>query len=175
MPAILVIGYKKTDLGIFSAKDPRLAIIKAAIEKDLITLLEGGVDWLIFQGNLGFESWCLEVAKKLQASYPVQLATIFPFADQGSKWSEANQAILAQFKQVDYVNHSFQTYENPRQLRQHQEFLLKHSQGAYLFYDPEHETSLRYLDQAIRNQENYQVCRLDFDRLNALAQDLIED
>lgn len=175
MPAFLVAGYKNTDLGLFSDKDPKLVIIKRAIKKDLISLFEEGVDWLIFQGNLGFEAWCLDVAKELQATYPVQLATIFPFADQGRTWSEANQAILAKFRQVDYVNHSFQTYENPFQLRQHQDFLLKNSQGAYLFYDREHETNLKYLDQAVREKSDYWIKRLDFDRLNDLAQEFMEE
>lgn len=171
MPTFLVAGYKSHELGIFSAKDPRLALLKKAIRKDLIRLFEEGVDWLVFQGNPGFETWCLEVAKDLQGEYGVQLATILPFADQGSNWSEANQAILAQFKSVDYLNHSFKTYENPSQLRQHQDFLLKNSQGIYLFYDPEQETKLRYLDQAVRDREGYEIWRLDFDRLNELATD----
>lgn len=172
MPTFLVAGYKSHELGIFSSKDPKLLFLKKAIRKDLIRLLEEGVDWLVFQGNLGFEAWCLEVAKELQADYDLQLATIFPFADQGKSWSEANQAVLAQFRQVDYVNHSFKTYENPGQLRQHQEFLLNNSQGLYLFYDPEHESQLRYLAQAARDREGYELLRLDFERLNDLVADV---
>lgn len=175
MPAFLVAGYKNADLGLFSNTDPKLVVIKKAIKKDLISLFEEGVDWLIFQGNLGFEAWCLEVAKELQADYPVQLATIFPFADQGKSWSEANQTILTNFRQVDYVNHSFQTYETPAQLRQHQEFLLKNSQGAYFFYDREHETNLKYLDRSMSERSDYWVKRLDFDRLNDFAQEIAED
>lgn len=175
MTAILIAGYKNTDLGIFSEKDPKLAIIKQAIERDLKALIEEGVEWLIFQGNLGFESWCLEVAKDLQTIYPLQLACLFPFADHGSSWSEANQAILARFQQVDYVNHSFKSYENPSQLRQYQDFLLKNSQGIYLFYDREHETNLRYLDRAVSEKIGYWVKRLDFDRLNELVQEMSEN
>lgn len=175
MSAILIAGYKATDLGIFSNKDPKLILIKRAIRKDLINLLDDGVDWLVFQGNLGFEAWCLEIAKDLQASYPLQLATIFPFADYGKNWSEANQLTLAQFRQVDYVNHSFQTYEQPRQLREHQEFLLKNVQGIYLFYDEEHPTKLSYLDKRVREEDDFLIKRLTFDRLNDLAQDWAEN
>lgn len=171
MPAFLVIGYKNTDLGLFSDKDPRVSIIKKAIRQDLIRLFEDGVDWLIFQGSLGFEAWCLDVALELKEDYGVQLATIFPFADHGQSWSEANQVQLAHFKALDYVNHSFSSYENPSQLRQHQDFLLKNSQGAYVFYDPEQETKLRYFDQSIRERPGYEVVRLDFDRLNDLTQE----
>lgn len=171
MPTFLVTGYKSHELGIFSDKDPKLALIKKAIRKDLISLFENGVDWLVFQGNLGFESWCLEVAEDLQAEYEVQLACIFPFADHGQSWSQANQIKLARFRQLDYVNHSFASYANPAQLAQHQEFLLKNSQGIYLFYDREYETNLKYLEQKLKDCPSHEVLRLDFDRLNDLAQD----
>lgn len=169
MPAFLVVGYKNMELGIFSDKDPKVAIIKRAIRQDLIRLFEEGVDWLIFQGNLGFETWCLEVASELKDDYGVQLACIFPFADIGSRWSEANQLVLTRFKQLDYVNHSFKAYENPSQLRQHQDFLIKNSRGVYIFYDPEHETKLRYFDQRMKAEDSYEVVRLDFERLNEVA------
>lgn len=40
MVSVLVVGYKAFDLGIFGDKDQRLKIIKAAIRRDLIYLLE---------------------------------------------------------------------------------------------------------------------------------------
>lgn len=170
MASFLVVGYKNFELGIFSDRDPKLAVIKKAIRKDLIRLAEEGVDWLIFQGNLGFEAWALDVAKDLiEEGYAFQLACIFPFADHGQSWSEANQVVLAKFRQLDYVNHSFQTYQNPSQLAQHQEFLLRNSDGVYLFYDTEQETKLSYFDRKVREEDNYEIYRLDFDRLNELA------
>ena len=39
MNTILVAGYKSFDVGVFSNKDPRLTIIKKAIERDLRRLL----------------------------------------------------------------------------------------------------------------------------------------
>ena len=65
MNAILVTGYRGFELSIFQDKDPRIDVIKAAIRKDLIHYLEEGVEWFIFTGNLGFEYWALQVAKKL--------------------------------------------------------------------------------------------------------------
>lgn len=171
MTAFLVVGYKTMDLNIFSDKDPKVTIIKKAIKKDLIQLFEDGVDWLIFQGNLGFESWCLDVALKLKDEYGVQLACIFPFADHGQSWSESNQMILAKFRQLDYVNHSFASYSQPSQLSQHQDFLLNNSQGVYLFYDAEHETKLRYFVKATKERADYSIKQLDFERLNELAQE----
>ncbi len=66
MVSVLIVGYRNFDLGIFNDKDPRIKIIKKAIQRDLTRLLEEGAEWLIFTGNLGFEVWALEVAKKLQ-------------------------------------------------------------------------------------------------------------
>ncbi|WP_153048170.1 SLOG family protein, partial [Streptococcus suis] len=34
--SLLIIGYRHIDLGIFSEKDPRLIVIKAAIRRDLV-------------------------------------------------------------------------------------------------------------------------------------------
>ncbi|VUX09587.1 Uncharacterised protein [Streptococcus constellatus] len=79
MVSILVVGYRNFDLGIFDEKDPRIKIIKKAIQRDLTRLFEEGVEWLIFTGNLGFEIWTLEIAKKLQQDYDFQIATIFTF------------------------------------------------------------------------------------------------
>lgn len=172
MSSFLVAGYKNFELGIFSEKDPKLSIIKKAIRQDLIHLLDNGLDWLVFQGNLGFEYWVLTEAQALiEEGYDLALACIFPFANHGQSWSENNQLVLEKFRQLDYVNHSFSSYDNPSQLRQHQEFLLNNTQGAYIFYDEENETNLKYLFAAIKEREDYDYRRLDFERLNDLAQD----
>ncbi len=84
MVSVLVVGYKAFELGIFDEKDLRLKMIKTAIRRDLIYLLENGVKWLVFTGNLGFESWVLDVAKELQEEYDLQLATIFLFEKEPS-------------------------------------------------------------------------------------------
>ena len=66
MNSLLITGYKAFELGILTAKDPRLPVIKEAIRRDLVRFLEEGVKWLIFTGNLGFEAWALEVAQELK-------------------------------------------------------------------------------------------------------------
>ena len=139
MNAILVTGYRGFELSIFQDKDPRIDVIKAAIRKDLIHYLEEGVEWFIFTGNLGFEYWAQQVAKKFQADYPFQIAPLFTFETQGQQWNEANQAKLADFKQVDFVKYAYESYENPSQFRQYNHFLVQNTQGAYLFYDTEND------------------------------------
>ena len=44
MVSVEVVGYRNFDLGIFNDKDPRIKIIKKAIQRDLKRLLEEGVE-----------------------------------------------------------------------------------------------------------------------------------
>lgn len=174
MVSVLVVGYKAFDLGIFGDKDQRLKIIKAAIRRDLIYLLENGMKWLVFTGNLGFEVWVLEVAKELQEEYNFQLATIFIFENQGENWNEVNQEKLANFKDVDFIKYAYPSYENPGQFRTYNQFLLESTDGAYLFYDEENETKLKYLYQMMKENEQYHIKKLTFDDLNELAENFSE-
>ena len=174
MVSVLVVGYNAFDLGIFGDKDQRLKIIKAAIRRDLIYLLENGMKWLVFTGNLGFEVWVLEVAKELQEEYNFQLATIFIFENQGENWNEANQEKLANFKNVDFIKYAYPSYQNPSQFREYNQFLLQNTDGAYLFYDEENETNLKYLYREMKNQEQYHIKKLTFDDLNEMAENFSE-
>ena len=174
MVSVLVVGYKAFDLGIFGDKDQRLKIIKAAIRRDLIYLLENGMKWLVFTGNLGFEVWVLEVAKELQEEYNFQLATIFIFENQGENWNEANQEKLANFKDVDFIKYAYPSYENPSQFRTYNQFLLESTDGAYLFYDEENETKLKYLYRMMKENKQYHIKKLTFDDLNEMAANFSE-
>lgn len=174
MVSVLVVGYKAFDLGIFGDKDQRLKIIKAAIRRDLIYLLENGMKWLVFTGNLGFEVWVLEVAKELQEEYIFQLATIFIFENQGENWNEVNQEKLANFKNVDFIKYAYPSYENPSQFRTYNQFLLESTDGAYLFYDEENETKLKYLYRMMKENEQYHIKKLTFDDLNEMAENFSE-
>ena len=170
MTSLLVTGYKSFELGIFKDKDSKVTIIKKAIKRDLKRFLDDGVDWMIFTGNLGFEFWALEVAKELQKDYPLKLATLFPFETHGQNWNEANQTKLAAFKQVDFVKYSFPTYQSPAQFKQFNQFLIDNTDQAYLFYEPENETNLKYLVEVMREKGNYPIQYLTFDRLNEFLQ-----
>ncbi|MGE9833292.1 DUF1273 domain-containing protein [Streptococcus orisratti] len=172
MTAILVTGYKSFEVGIFQDNDERLKIIKQVIKNELVRYFEEGVDWLIFMGNLGFEYWTLEVALDLQKDYDFQIATIFPFENQGSQWSEANQVKLAKFKTVDFVKYFYPTYEGPHQFRQYNQFIVDNTDGAYIFCDSENETNLKYLLQKMSEKENYPINYLTFDKLNDFIENL---
>ncbi|MBF7094695.1 DUF1273 domain-containing protein [Streptococcus sp. HF-1907] len=168
---ILVTGYKSFELGIFQDKDPRVSIIKKAIRKDFERYLDDGAEWFIFMGNLGFEYWALEVAKELQSDYDFQIATIFTFENQGANWNEANQEKLAAFKQVDFVKYTYPSYENPSQFRQYNHFMIANTDEAYIFYNPENETNLKYLLAQMTETPGYDIHFLTFDRLNELLEE----
>lgn len=175
MNTILVVGYKNFEVGIFSKQDPRLTIIKKAIERDLKRLFEEGVQWLIFTGNLGFEAWVLEVAIDLKKDYDFKMATIFLFENVGENWNEANRELLARFKQVDFVKYAYPHYTNPGQLKEYNQFLVDNADGSYIFYDPENETNLNYLYKMMAEKDPFYVKRLSFDDLNDLAENFYEN
>lgn len=168
MTTLLVSGYRSFDLGIFKENDERILIIKKAIRRDLERFCSEGLEWIVFTGNLGFEFWVLEVANEMKDDYNLKLATIFCFANQGEDWNEANQTKLATFKQVDFVKYSFEAYENPGQLKQYHQFLIANTDQAYLFYDADNETNLKYLYNMIL-ESDYKVTQLRFDDLNDIA------
>ena len=173
MTSLLIAGYKAFEIGLMDEKDIRIKIIKEAVRRDLQRLLEEGTDWLIFMGNLGFESWVLDVAKELKKDYSFQMAAIFLFEDQGSNWNEANQAKLADFKQLDFVKYAYPSYQNPSQFRDYNQFLIQNTDGAYLFYDDENETNLKYLYREMKKQEQYFIKKLTFDDLNEAAENFL--
>ena len=170
MTVTLIMGYSHFDLGLFNEKDIRTKIIKKAIQQDLESLAEEGVNWLVFTGNLGFESWVLEVANEMKEDYNFRLATIFDFETHGQNWNEANQLKLSQFKQVDFVKYAYPSFEHMGQLRDYQRFLLDNTDLAYFFYDPENETKLKFMDDLMKSEEGYRVKRLTFDILNEVAE-----
>ncbi|MDO4964865.1 MAG: SLOG family protein, partial [Streptococcus gallolyticus] len=141
------------------------------IRHDLIRYFEEGIDWLIFMGNLGFEYWALQVAKELQEEYKFSIATIFTFENHGQNWNEANQVKLDEFKQVDFVKYTYKSYENPSQFKNYNQFLVDNTEGAYLFYDTENETTLKYLLQVMQEKEDYPINFLTFDRLNEFLEE----
>lgn len=169
--SLLIAGYKHTDLGIFTDKDPRLAIIKKVIRADLVKFLEDGLEWCVFSGNLGFEYWVLEVLRKLlEEGYECKIATIFAFENHGQNWSEVNQERLSKFKQVDFVKYAFPRYTNPGQFKEYNQFLVDHTDGAYIFYDSENETNLKFLYHLMVMQDDYNRKTLTFDDLNEMAE-----
>ncbi|KAB7708948.1 DUF1273 family protein [Bacillus aerolatus] len=154
-----VTGYKPYELGVFKRDDPAVLYIKKALEKELRTLLEEGMEWMLISGQLGVECWAAEVLFELKEEYPdAKLAVLTPFLNQQENWKEENQAyyeeILAGADFVDSV--SKQPYKGPEQFRNKNQLLLQKSAGLLVLYDEENTGSPQYLFNMARSfQENH--------------------
>lgn len=175
MKTLLVLGYKAFEIGLFNENDPKLSVIKSAIRKALESYAADGLKWLIFGGNLGFEYWVLEVANDMKVDYDFKFATIFPFKTHGQNWNEANQAKLALFKQADFVQYAYDTYEHAGQFRDYHHFLISHANAAYVFYDEANETKLKFLINQLQAIEDFPVYFLTFDALQDIADEMAND
>ena len=156
---LTVSGYKPFELGIFQ-KDHRSAyFIKAAIKKELMPMIEEGLEWILISGQLGVELWAAEVVYELQLHFPdLKLAVITPFLDQEATWSENNKewykSVLAQADFIDSVTKK--NYEKPWQFRLKNQFFIEKSDSLLLLYDLEKEGSPKYLyEMADQYRENH--------------------
>ena len=95
MKRVLITGYKATELGIFSQKHPGIEIIKKAIKKRIIALIDEGLEWIIVSGQWGVEIWAAEAVLELKKEYKnLQLAVITPFLEQEEKWNEEKKKAI---------------------------------------------------------------------------------
>ncbi|WP_153050741.1 SLOG family protein, partial [Streptococcus suis] len=81
-----------------------------------------------------------------------------------------NQMKLQRFKQVDFVKFAYPFFEHAGQFRDYNQFLVENTNEAYLFYDSENETNLKYLYHMILNKVGYNYKTLTFDELNEVAE-----
>jgi uncharacterized phage-like protein YoqJ len=180
---VLVTGYKATELGIFSLKHPGIEIIKKAIKKQLIALLDEGLEWVIVSGQWGIELWAAEAALELREEYKnLQLAIITPFLEQEENWKEEKkklyQTILSKANYVNSVTKS--KYSGPWQFKEKNTFLLRNTDGMILVYDEENEGSPRFIkDQAqqqglTRSYPIYTINALDLQNIADDEQQIYE-
>lgn len=169
-------GYRNYELNIFKDDDPKLLIIKKALRAKLINLLDDGMEWVITGGQLGVEQWGVDVAHQLQKDYSqLKIGIILPFNDFGHHWNENNQNKLQKVLAMSDC-HALLTkkpYQSPRQLRVYQQFMLKHTDGALLVYDPENGGKPQYDYQAIQayQQQHCYNCQLiDMYELQSIAE-----
>lgn len=157
---LTISGYKPYELGIFKNDHPAVKIIKLAIKKKLLQLIDEGLEWVLISGQLGVELWAAEVVFELQNEAPeLKLAVITPFLDQEKNWNEKNQvwyeSILAQAKFIDSV--SKKGYEKPWQFRLKNQFFIEKSDCLLLLYDVEKEGSPKYLYEMGLQYQNHHL------------------
>jgi uncharacterized phage-like protein YoqJ len=157
---LAISGYKPFELGIFKNDHPAVLFIKAALKKELIRMMEAGLEWVLISGQLGVELWGAEVVFELKSEFPdVKLAVITPFLDQEASWSENNsewyKSILAKADFIDSVTKK--GYEKPWQFRLKNQFFIEKSDALLLLYDQEKEGSPKYIyEMAVQYQNNHQ-------------------
>ena len=157
---LAISGYKPFELGIFKNDHPAVLFIKAALKKELIPMMEAGLEWVLISGQLGVELWAAEVVFELKSEFPdVKLAVITPFLDQEASWSENNsewyKSILEQADFIDSVTKK--GYEKPWQFRLKNQFFIEKSDALLLLYDQEKEGSPKYIyEMAVQYQNNHQ-------------------
>jgi uncharacterized phage-like protein YoqJ len=152
---VLITGYKATELGIFSLKHPGIEIIKKAIKKQIIALLDEGLEWIIVSGQWGVEIWAAEAVLELKKDYKIlRLAVITPFLEQEENWNEERKKLYNNIlTHADYVNSVTKSkYNGPWQFKEKNKFLLRNSDGMILIYDEENDGSPKYIKAQAEKQ-----------------------
>lgn len=156
MSRLWVTGYRSYEIGTFGEKNPKITVVKYALEQVIRQQLDLGLEWVITGGQLGVEQWSVAVALSLKTEFPqLKVAMMYPFQQFGQQWQENNQAQLRQLAaQCDFVDSVSQApYQGPQQLKNYQKFMLSHTDAALLVYDPDFEGKTRYDLQAIEQQQ----------------------
>lgn len=153
---LYVTGYQSYELGIFNENDPRVQVIKNVLKKELLALIQNGLEWVLISGSLGTEIWTGQIVNELKQDHPeIKLAIIFPFEGFGNNWKEHNQLFLSELVQtadfVDSVSHH--PYQSPRQFKNHVNFLLQHTDATLLVYDTEYPGKSKFF---VTDVEKYQ-------------------
>jgi len=104
---------------------------------------------------------------------------MFPFAEFGKQWNESNQLKLTNItQQVDFfANVSDKPYQSPQQLRNYQQFMLTHTDEAFLLYDPEYQGKTKYDYETIqkyKEESEYLMTLVNFDELQEEAEEWAE-
>ncbi|MFC3884123.1 DUF1273 domain-containing protein [Bacillus songklensis] len=177
MKVVAITGYKPFELGIFQGNHPGIGYIKKALSRQLVTLLEDGLEWVIISGQLGSELWAAEVVFDLQLKYPqLQLAVITPFLEQEENWNEANRELYEfVISQADFVDSiTKKKYESPVQFRLKNQFFITKSDGLLMVYDEEHAGSPKYMFEAAKKRaetENYPIILITSYDLQAIVEE----
>ncbi|MDD9265855.1 DUF1273 domain-containing protein [Paenibacillus sp. GCM10023248] len=182
MKRVLITGYKASELGIFSLKHQGIPIIKKAIQKRLIPLVEEGLEWVVVSGGWGVELWAAEAVLELQAKAcpELKLAVITPFLEQEENWSDEKKGCYTSvLNRANYVNSITKTkYEGPWQFKERDKFLLRNSDGIILVYDEDTEGSPKYMKmQAVQLAANhdYPIITINANDLQNAAEEDHED
>lgn len=178
---LVITGYKQHELGIFDQKHPGIPYIKKALQRQLVPLIEEGLEWIILSGQLGVETWAAEVIMELQLEYPqLQYAIITPFLEQEKNWNETNKE---KYEEI-LMNASYtasitkKPYEGPWQFIEKNKFFVRNSDGILLVYDDEKGGSPKYIKKVadqFAEAHDYQIFTIDAYDLQAIVEEDMYD
>lgn len=175
---LVISGYKQHELGVFDDKHPGVAIIKKAIRRQLIQLIEEEqLEWVILSGQLGVETWAAEVIMDLQMDFPqLKYAVITPFLDQEKNWKEDKQEKYQEI--LMFADHhtsvTNRPYEGPWQFREKNKFVIRNTDGMLIVYDDEKGGSPKYIKEyadEYAEQNNYRIIVIDSYDLQAIVEE----
>ena len=177
MKRLVVTGYKQHELGIFNNDHPGIVFIKKALETQIVALLDEGLEWIIVSGQLGVETWVIEIVIELKEMYPqLNYAIITPFLEQDKNWNDTNKEIYRSLiANADYeVSLTSIPYEAPWQFIEKNKFFLRNSDGMLIVYDEENEGSPKFIKEAAdRHAElsDYRVLTITAHDLQVIAEE----
>ena len=181
MQRLWVTGYRSYELNAFSDSDPKIAVIKYALKRHFIDLIEEGqLDWIITGANLGVEQWAAEVGLELGEKYPLRTSIMIPYEEFANRWNEKNQAKFLSLKEkvAFFASTSDRPYYSPVQLRNYQNFMVQHTDRAMMIYDLEHPGKPKYdynLIQKYQETKEYPLDLIDFYELQDTAEEYQEN
>lgn len=96
----------------YNEADERCVALKAALTKQIMTLVDAGVTDFYCGGADGVDCWAASIVLDLRKKNPaLRLHCILPHEGQADKWSDSSQEryrfILSQADSVDYVSHDY--------------------------------------------------------------------
>lgn len=171
---LAVTGYKPHELRIFSNSHPAVSVIKKAIRRRLLELLDDGLEWVVISGQAGVELWAADVVYELQEMHPhLQLAVLAPFEHQEERWREEQreyyEMIVSQADFFDCITK--RPYESPMQFRLKNEFIISKSDALLLVYDEEREGTPKFMLQSARKKQDYPIMFVSFADLQAIMEE----
>nr|WP_147608282.1 DUF1273 domain-containing protein [Kurthia massiliensis] len=182
MKRLAVTGYKAHELGIFNDNHPGLPVIKEALKNRLTTCIEEGLEWVLVSGQLGIETWTVEVVWELQQTYPdLKYAIMTPFLDQEKNWNDQKkmhyQDMMARADFTTAITN--RPYEAPWQFVEKNKFFVLHSDGYLIVYDEDQEGSPKYVKSLVetyidKHDPTYTLMTIDAYDLQVVGEEIQE-
>ena len=148
----------------------------------LTTCIEEGLEWVLVSGQLGIETWTVEVVWELQQTYPdLKYAIMTPFLDQEKNWNDQKkmhyQDMMARADFTTAITN--RPYEAPWQFVEKNKFFVLHSDGYLIVYDEDQEGSPKYVKRLVetyidKHDPTYTLMTIDAYDLQVVGEEIQE-